>query len=175
VSAVGPTSGRRAGLGQTLVEFALVLPIFLALLFGVIDGGRLIYLNSVISQAAREGARLAAVEASWLGLSNLSVPPISSCGAVGGPVCPADVAALQTDVRAAVNRMVAPFGSISSSDIYLSCDSAGSAPTGPWTGVSCANHSTNKVVSVRLLLTFTPITPVIGPIQLSGSATMVIN
>ena len=158
--------------GQGLVEFALVLPVFLMLLFGVIDGARFVYMNSVISQAAREGARLAAVEASWLGSSN------PSCGAVGGPVCPATIPALKTDALAAANRMVAPFGSITSSDLYLSCDAAGSAPTGQWTGVSCTNNSTNNVVSVRLQLTFTPFTPVLGQLLglgIAGSAAMVIN
>lgn len=161
--------------GQGLVEFALVLPIFVVLLFGVIDGARFVYMNSVLSQAAREGARLAAVEASWLGKSAPSVP---SCGAVEGPVCPADVSALKTDVLAAANRMVAPFGSISSSDLSLRCDAAGSAPVGSWTGVSCTNNSTNNVVSVRLQLTFTPFTPVLGQLlgmAIAGSATMVIN
>ena len=54
--------------GQTLVEFALVFPVFILLLFGIVDAGRFVYMNSVLSQAAREGARLAAVEASWIGL-----------------------------------------------------------------------------------------------------------
>lgn len=161
--------------GQGLVEFALVLPIFMVLLFGVIDGARFVYMSSVVSQAAREGARLAAVEASWLGSSD------PSCGAPGGrgPVCPTNVAALKADALVAANRMVAPFGSISSGSIFLSCDPAGSVPTGQWTGVQCSpNNSTNNVVSVRLQLTFAPFTPVLGQLlglAIAGSATMVIN
>jgi hypothetical protein len=150
----------------------LILPIFLLLLFGVFDGARLIYMNSVLSQAAREGARLAAVEASWMGSSD------PSCGAVGGPVCPATITALKTDSLAAANRMVAPFGSIGSGSISISCDAAGSAPTGSWTGVSCANNKTNNVVSVRVDLAFLPMTPVFGQLlnlKMSGFATMVIN
>ena len=49
--------------GQALVEFALILPVFLLLLFGLIDVGRYVYMNTVLSQAAREGARLGAAEA----------------------------------------------------------------------------------------------------------------
>jgi hypothetical protein len=162
---------RPAGRGQTLVEFALTLPVLLMLLFGVVDGGRLVYLNSVVSQAAREGARVAAVEASWLGSSD------PSCGKTGGPICPATIAMLKSHVLAAANRMVAPFGTISTSGLYFSCDSAGSTPTGSWTGVSCANNSTNNVVSVRLQAAFVPITPVLSELDvtLSGSASMVIN
>ena len=36
----GPHRGPRRSGGQTLVEFALVLPIFLLLLFGLLDAGR---------------------------------------------------------------------------------------------------------------------------------------
>ena len=59
--------GRRRRRGQSLVEFALVLPIFLLVLFGLIDVGRYVYMNTMLSQAAREGARVASVEASWIG------------------------------------------------------------------------------------------------------------
>jgi Flp pilus assembly protein TadG len=168
--------GRRIGSararGQGLVEFALVLPVFMFAVFGVVDGGRYVYQNTVLSQAAREGARLAAVEASWIG----SVDP--SCGATGGPVCPANSNALKAHALVAANRMVAPFASITSANFYISCDAAGSAPTGSWTGATCTNHSTNNIVSVRVVLTFVPITPVAGQfvvLTMSGSATMVIN
>lgn len=165
---------RAARTGQSLVEFALVLPIFLLLLFGVVDAGRFVYMNSVLSQAAREGARLAAVEAYWVGRTD------ASCNQPGGPTCPATVAALQADALAAANRMVSPFGSITSANIYLRCDALGSAPTGSWTGVSCANNfPQSDVMSVRVQLTWTPLTPIIGQYlgtkTLSGSATMVIN
>ena len=41
--------------GQGLVEFALVLPIFLLLLFSIVDAGRYAFLNSAMSNAARVG------------------------------------------------------------------------------------------------------------------------
>lgn len=43
--------------GQSMVEFALVLPMFLFLVFGVLDFGRAVYADSTITNAAREGAR----------------------------------------------------------------------------------------------------------------------
>jgi Flp pilus assembly protein TadG len=45
--------------GQTLVEWALILPVLLMLLMGVMDLGRAVYYNSVVYSAAREGARFA--------------------------------------------------------------------------------------------------------------------
>src|SRR5207249_1891340 len=49
-------SGQRS---QALIEFALVSPVLLLLLFGVIDLGRAIFYYDTINHAAREGARVA--------------------------------------------------------------------------------------------------------------------
>lgn len=47
--------------GQSLVEFALVLPIFMLLVMGIIDGGRAIFAFNQMSQATRDVARVASV------------------------------------------------------------------------------------------------------------------
>jgi Flp pilus assembly protein TadG len=46
----------------------MVLPLFLAILFGIIDIGRVIWANDVVSNAAREGARFASVNAGTIGI-----------------------------------------------------------------------------------------------------------
>jgi len=51
----------RNRLGQALVEFALVVPIFMLLVMGVIEFGRAWNLQQTMTEAAREGARRAAV------------------------------------------------------------------------------------------------------------------
>ncbi|MEP7378182.1 MAG: TadE/TadG family type IV pilus assembly protein [Chloroflexota bacterium] len=162
----------RRGRGQSLVEFALVLPIFMFAVLGLIDVTRLVYLNSTLSQAAREGARTGSVEASYRGSSD------SGCGDLGGPICPANDAALVTEIRAAANRMMTPFGSVSS--LYISCvEEDSTPPAGNWTSANtCPNNSPGSVLSVRVTAQFTPITPVLGQLlgtPLSGSATMTIN
>jgi Flp pilus assembly protein TadG len=43
--------------GQTLVEFALILPIFLLLVLGFFDLGRAVFYYSSLSNAVREGTR----------------------------------------------------------------------------------------------------------------------
>ena len=43
--------------GQSMVEFAVLAPIFFLLLLGTIDLGRAVYTYNAISNAAREGAR----------------------------------------------------------------------------------------------------------------------
>jgi Flp pilus assembly protein TadG len=47
--------------GQAMVEFALIFPIFIAMVLGVFDAGRLIYTQNTIGNASREGARVAIV------------------------------------------------------------------------------------------------------------------
>lgn len=47
--------------GQALVEIALVLPLLLIILVGIIDFGRIFHGYIVITQAAREGARWGAL------------------------------------------------------------------------------------------------------------------
>ena len=54
---------RRAGRskGQSLAEFALILPILALLIFGLLDLGRAVYMYNTLANAARTGARVAAV------------------------------------------------------------------------------------------------------------------
>lgn len=47
--------------GQGLVEFALVFPVAVLLLFGLVDVGRAVFAYNTLANAAREGARVAAV------------------------------------------------------------------------------------------------------------------
>lgn len=162
--------------GQSLVEFALILPLFLLVLFGAIDAGRFVFTDSTLSQAAREGARLGAVEASWLGSGD------SSCGRPAGPICPANVNALLVHVTAAANRMVAGLGAVTS--VEIRCDAPGGAPPAvdwatPGPTATCNNKAQGNLLSVRVKFTFTPITPFAGPligsVERQAAATMVIH
>lgn len=49
--------------GQALVEMALILPLFLLLLFAVIEMGRIGYAYITVSNAARAGGRVATIGA----------------------------------------------------------------------------------------------------------------
>ena len=53
---------RRDARGQTIVEVALILPIFILLIVGVFDFGRAIYAYNTVLNASREGARQAIVD-----------------------------------------------------------------------------------------------------------------
>lgn len=48
--------------GAAVVEFALIAPILFLLVFGMIEFGRMIMVQQVLTNAAREGARLAVLD-----------------------------------------------------------------------------------------------------------------
>jgi len=52
------TSGRRyRERGNSLAEFALIIPVLLVIVIAILDFGRVIYAYSVVTNCAREGAR----------------------------------------------------------------------------------------------------------------------
>jgi Flp pilus assembly protein TadG len=60
--------------GSTLTEFALVLPLLFAMLFGIIDFGRALYAYHFVSDAAREATR-------WASVRGLRCNGLDSCRA----------------------------------------------------------------------------------------------
>ncbi len=75
---------------QALIEFALVSPVLLLLVFGIIDLGRAVFYYDTLSHAAREGAR-SAVRASSTLPTNADVLNTVTQQLVGAPVsepCP---------------------------------------------------------------------------------------
>jgi Flp pilus assembly protein TadG len=52
---------RRAERGQAVVEFALIVPILLLIVMGILDFGRVFYTYEALANAAREGARFCAL------------------------------------------------------------------------------------------------------------------
>jgi len=69
--------------GQAMVEFALVLPLFILLVCGIIEFGVLYNTQLTLEQNAREGARYAAVHAAEADLADqlydhLQIEPLTS-------------------------------------------------------------------------------------------------
>jgi Flp pilus assembly protein TadG len=146
-------AARRHPRGQALVEFALALPLFLVLLFGIIDFGRIIAMQSAAVSASREGARYGAAVGD------------------GGTVPYMDCAGIRTAAQRASQALI----SISDpNQIEISyVDGAGNATT-----ASCAPHGAGPVeadidpldrVVVEVTLQYEAITPMvramIGPID----------
>jgi hypothetical protein len=58
---------RKRSRGQALVEFALALPVLLVIFMGLFDFGRAVFAYNSLSNAAREGARVAIVDQTVVG------------------------------------------------------------------------------------------------------------
>jgi len=79
---------------------ALVLPLLCTMLFGVIDFGRLFNAEIQLSQAAREGARIAALSPGAGDPVDRAVAaaPLPGFGGAGGPVTATAVACTATSL-----------------------------------------------------------------------------
>ena len=63
MTALHSTSTRRKRRrGQSLVEFAMIMPIILIVILGLLDLGRAVFSYNTLSQAARSGSRVAMVD-----------------------------------------------------------------------------------------------------------------
>lgn len=142
--------------GQSLVEFALVLPIFLLLLFGLIDIGRYVYTANAVNEAAREGARLGSV-AAW------------STGCAGTrETCVRDIA---------ISRLAGV--AIDPKDVTVKCWRYNLAKPKEPGEVPVSQCRSNDFLSVELSAKFQVLTPVIGQFiggaKISGSGKVVVN
>lgn len=147
--------------GQSLVEFALVFPIFMLIVFGIIDVGRWVYVNNAFNEAAREGARYGSVEQWQYG-------------------CPSSVATqnrLTCTQQVARDRMAAAPAYY---NVTATCTSDGSV------SVSAANCRAGYLLKVVVQTPSSPssqvfhlLTPVIGslfgPITVTGEAQVVVQ
>jgi Flp pilus assembly protein TadG len=80
---------RRAGYstrGQGLVEFALVLPVFLLLLIGIAEFGRAWMTRNVLTGASREAVRIAAVQGNTASALSRANSILTSAGIAGASV-----------------------------------------------------------------------------------------
>ncbi len=55
-------TAERSESGAALVEFTVLMPVFFLVLFGIIEFGSMIWLQNTMTSAAREGARVSAVQ-----------------------------------------------------------------------------------------------------------------
>jgi Flp pilus assembly protein TadG len=126
--------------GSAAVEFALLLPVLLLLIFGVIDFGRAINDQITLTQAAREGARLAALGYSTssvqtraqnaaTGLSPVTVTVSSSCPTGAGAGVDAVVqTSYSFSFITPVGTFAAMFGSASFGSSSLTLSATGDMP-----------------------------------------------
>lgn len=147
--------------GQALVEFAFVFPVIVLLAFGFIDVGRAVFGYNTLTNAARQAARVAAVNqvdpavGPWSCLANTPVQNAASPSwTFRGCAVTAGAAVGVTDADVSVSY---------------------AAP--PGTTIQCSSGLTvGCIVSVTVTSDFVPITPIagsiIGPISMSATSEM---
>ncbi len=147
-------TGKREGSnrGVAAVEFALILPIFLLLLMGIVEFGRYFFVQHTLQFATREGVRLALVG------KTLDDP-------LGNPMSRVDsiVAMIQNYASIALNPANLSISIFPVQPNY-------SDPTG-WKGTLNAGNS-GDYMRVRTQYTFAFITPLIGNFFSGGTVAL---
>ena len=142
---------RPSGTGQSLVEFALVLPIFLLLLFGLIDIGRFVYTANALNEAAREGARFGSVAGGSAGCSG------------GREAC----------VR---KETLGRLAGVPGASVTVGCERS---TAGSWSHPSASSCRTNDLLDVTVEADFQILTPIIGQLigerSVTGYAQVTVN
>jgi Flp pilus assembly protein TadG len=142
----------RATSGQGLVEFALVFPLIMLLLFGVIDFGRAIYAYNTLSDAARQADRTAIVNQTTAQIQDAGVGAAPALGLTRSDVC--------VSVR-------------NSTTTQTDCTTANQS-TDTCTPDANGDYTIGCLAFVTVKTTFTPLTPVVssivGTINLSSTS-----
>lgn len=117
--------------GAAAVEMAIVLPLLLLIVFGIIDFGRLLYTKVELSSAAREGARIVAInDPSAGGLAADVQTRVDASQSLSGPVAASitsdcDTTDLATVTAQATFSWITPMGPIA--DMFTGGGSVGNS------------------------------------------------
>lgn len=132
--------------GTTLVEFAMALPVFMLLVFGLIEFSRLMSAHTAVETAARESARYG----SAIGLSPGGLPRYIDCDAIR-----------QAGMQAAVAVHLESRDLQISYDRGPGTDSTGGCPVGA-TGPSPELIEGGDRIAVTVTADFNSVIPLIG-------------
>jgi Flp pilus assembly protein TadG len=105
-------------LGAAVVELAIVLPVFVAILLGTIETCKMIFLQQSLEIAAYEAARVAIVPATDSSDVNAAANALLIARRVNGAV----IAIIPSDFQSA------PYGSFIRVNVSASCNSNASSP-----------------------------------------------
>jgi len=147
--------------GQALVEFALIIPVFILVLVGLFDLGRGVYAFNAVSNASREGVRIAIVDQDCTFIANQAVQRAVSLG-----ITPSNVDIYVWDPSAAD---AGDFSAASASTHRMPCGSSSGTAECPQSSTS-AQILLGCVIEVTVHYRFIAATPILG--SLIGSIDM---
>lgn len=158
--------------GQGIAEFALVLPVFLMMVFGIIDIGRTIWAFDNLANAAREGARYASVHGNSQVTTCKTGPNLPASDYTSG--CPAWTTDSKSPTRAATRSfLVAPGSAVT---VYV-CYYA-STPCSNNADQTGATNGRGAYVTVTVTSTINLVTPALlgfTGFTVTGQSTMLVN
>jgi Flp pilus assembly protein TadG len=161
--------------GQGLAEIGLVLPIIVLLLIAVFDMGRAVYAYNTITDAARQGARVAVVNQLYPGDADAQCSesmPVEDSNPTGNPTWSARACAAASALALGVGPSQVAISYSPPSGVTLDC------PAGPSPSASAPFH-VGCMVSVTVTYQWAPITPLIGtfigPITMQATSKMPIE
>ena len=171
-----PVKASHRSVGQAMVEFALVAPMFFLLLFSIIDFGRAVYYIQTLNGAAREGARYAIVHGGNSLNPSGPMPPTI-------PITPNAYDPNGVYVVQAVKNYAVGVIDANPADYVVTVKwcSQGTVPACPDDAIAPAGNGTNErgdTVVVEVAYTFRPFISGIVPLPtftLTGGSTLVIN
>ena len=173
-----------------MVEFALLAPVLLLLIFGVFDFGRGMSANVTVTNSSREGARFAAVNVTssprsggtfaWVGCPGAGSPPTAPAAATIQGAAWRQLSAASLNLNKVViivsfyKSTNDPAGAGATADDVFTC-------TGSTLNESHSSYTpaTGDWVQVEVKYTFTPSSPMISnitpSISLDQTTTMVLE
>ncbi len=161
---IGPGRGSRS---QSAVEFALVAPLLFLLIFGIVDFGRAMFYQNEITNATREGARIAILASNPC--NTVYADPTGNCSTSATPSGPTVCSAIEGSATLITNWSCGEDGVLPASPkpgwAYVEVDqasSAGAACPGAVGAVSTPRQSGNLLITVTIRYYFRPITPIVG-------------
>lgn len=162
-------------LGQALAEFALILPLFLVLLIGIVDFGRAVWAVNSLRNAAAEAARFTIVHGGSPGDPCPVGPPGPQAQNVAASAsCPHPSPSKQSIYDTARSFAVAGGSPVS----VTVCYGAGCTGNTDITSPEPATNTRGTPVTVVVASTVTLITPSLlgaNAFNLSGTSTMLVN
>jgi len=159
---------KRDGRGQALVEFALVIPLFLAIVFGIVDLGRGVWAADTAAHAASEAARFAIVHG---GSANDPCPVGPLAPTWVGPLgtCPHPSPSIQSIIDTATNAAIAS-GAVPTVTACYGTGCSGNTST----GTNARGTPVTVKVTIHVTL-FTGALLGVSNFDVSSTATMVVN
>ena len=165
---------QRPARGQALVEFALILPVFVFLMVGVFDLGHVVWANNALSNATREAARFAIVH----GGSESTPCPVGPADAslalpAASESCPFPSPSKQAIKEEVANWLIGMSQSATVSVCYGNVTSCvGDVDASGATNVRGTQVTVTVTATVGLAA---PELFGLGPFSLSASSTMLVN